>query len=154
MIDMKRNNLNIDSIHPKNGKKFSPNLHRFMKNKGAAFASVQLVYEDSEGVLWIGYCDDHFFTGARLVSVLCDYKSQTFAHIGKVQTLTEVSNFWERYVRDGRCAIDQSHSMYFVGNDKRWKIEKNTRACQWCGHHVQVQIEWQETIDKSAWIPA
>lgn len=31
---MKRNNLNIESIHPKNGEKFSPNLHKFMKRLG------------------------------------------------------------------------------------------------------------------------
>lgn len=151
---MKRNNLNIDSIHPKNGEKFSPNLHRFMKNKGAALASVQLVYEDLDGILWIGYCDDHFFNGTRLVSVLCDHKAQTFAHIGKAQTLTEVSDFWERYLRDGRCAIDQNHSMYFLNDSSRWKTNGDIRSCQWCGHHVQVKLTWKETTDHSAWVAA
>ncbi|MCK9394266.1 MAG: hypothetical protein M0Q44_01580 [Methylobacter sp.] len=67
--------------------------------------------------------------------------------------LREVPDFWNRYTDIGRCAIDQEHKIYFVGDDTRWRTAGDHRECLWCGTHAQRQLRWVEPVDRSAWEP-
>lgn len=152
---MKRNNLDLALIAPKQGQKYSPNLHAWLKH--LAYSELMHVYKHADGTLYIGHVDGTWFFGTRLVSVLCNGKKQsTFAYPNHAKNLTEVTDFWPRYVRDGRCAIDPEHQEYFVDDNSRWLIEGDARHCQWCGNHSQVLLSWKEikVEQKTAWVPA
>jgi hypothetical protein len=32
-------------------------------------------------------------------------------------------------------------------------VSGDVRGCQWCGHHVQVELQWEEVVHKSEWVP-
>lgn len=150
---MEPTNLDLASIHPRNGAKFSPNLHLFLsthRNRGIGMYG--RAYRDKDGVLWIGYLDDDYLIGARLMQVLCNgSKTQTFAFTN-LGPLIEVEGFWEQYQAHGRCAIDPNHEMYFVGDDTRWTGDANHRACLWCGKASQKREHWVEEVRRERWV--
>jgi len=129
---MTPNNLDLKLINPKNGDKYSPNLYKFLTSNRHSIAAIYaLIYRDSQGVLWLGYRDEEgWFMGVRLMAALCSgRRADTFAYPPKFgQTLVEVKGFWMRYIRDGRCAIDKAHDMYFVGDKTRWEVKETTGA--------------------------
>jgi hypothetical protein len=94
-------------VDPRNGAKYSPNLHRWltMRNK-KHHAWTSRVYRDEAGTLWIGMLDLGDLIGARLMNVLCYGRKAESCCWVNLRGLVEVADFWPRYVADGRCAID------------------------------------------------
>lgn len=132
------NGLDVSAIHPRNGAKYSPNLHAWLTKRDKKYrAKTSRVFVDEKGTLWIGFQDDGYLIGSRLMSVLCEGKKAESFAFGYLGTLTEVPNFWADYTAKGRCAIDPEYKMYFVGDDTRWRTAGNHRECLWCGARVQ-----------------
>lgn len=151
-VVLQRNGLDVQAVHPRNGAKYSPNLHRWLtsrKRKHRAWTS--RVYRDADGVLWVGMLDMGDLIGAKLYGVLCNGAQEDSACWVNLRGLVEVADFWPRYVRDGRCAIDQEHARYFVGDDTRWSVSGDTRACRWCGKARQVLTRWTEAVERQEW---
>jgi len=151
-VGLNHNGLDVSAIHPRNGAKYSPNLHKWltMRNK-KHHAWTSRVYRDTGGMLWIGMLDLGDLIGARLMNVLCcGTKAESFCYAG-MRGLVEVADFWPRYVAEGRCAVDPEHKSHFVGDDTRWTQDGETRACLWCGNAKQVMKRWTETVDRHEW---
>jgi len=151
-VGLQPNGLDVRAVAPRNGAKYSPNLYKWltMRNK-KHHAWTSRVYRDGSGTLWIGMLDLGDLIGARLMNVLCcGAKAESFCYVG-MRGLVEVADFWPRYVRDGRCAIDTEHCTYFVGDDTRWTVDGDTRACLWCGKAQQVLVRWTETVERQQW---
>jgi hypothetical protein len=134
-------------ISPKLHPRFSPNLFKWLrKNKNIA-DRIQVFISSIDATLWIGFQDElggHIcFHGNRLMGVLTGVDKYTYAHSATQfnESLTVIPDFWDRYVTDGRCAIDQAHAHGFVGDETRWHNTSDTaRACLWCGKVTQ-QLE-------------
>jgi len=146
-------------INPKLGPKYSPNLHAWVrKNWKDSATKIVVTRPDNEGLRYIGLLHkDFWMSGTRLNAVLCNgAKEKTWALSPEHHSLKAGidGTFWKRYMRDGRCAIDADHTMVFIGDETRWKTEEGTRECQWCGHHVQVLLDWTEVVHKTASVPA
>lgn len=121
--DVQVNRLDLAAIHPSRGAKYSPNLYWWLANRGRKHrAFTSRVYHDDEGVMWIGRFDLGDFIGARLYGVLCNGAQEGSACMVGLRGLVEAADFWARYVRDGRCAIDTKHEKHFVGDETR--VEK------------------------------
>ncbi|CAM8642761.1 hypothetical protein MCEMSEM18_03535 [Comamonadaceae bacterium] len=150
VLTIERNGLDIEQVSPDKGAKYSPNLYRWLKGQKSRAWALR-VYRCTDDVLWIGILDGRELIGSKLLGVLCNGKKErTFAwqHIDAV----EVVGFWERYVADGRCAIDTDHSMHFQGDDTRWHTVDRSRSCNWCGKSSQTFKRWTETVDREDWV--
>lgn len=152
-------------IHPAINPKYSPNLHAWIKKQfGTSTAPIVMTKPDTTGMRRVGALREiNWLSGANLNDVMCNgRKAKTWAimlsHTGA--TLNIDDTFWHRYIRDGRCAIDPEHDVFFIGGETRWLAvpakgrQPERRECQWCGHHVQVKLEWTETVHKSEWVAA
>ena len=134
-----------------------PNLYKWIKAQHRP--DLIKVMADDNGTLMIGYFDNDAYGawlhGTQLISVLCNgRKTKTFAYpIGRVFHLKEVPDFWDRYIADGRCAIDPEHERYFVGDEHRWEVVGDTRCCRWCGKRHERLETWTETVKRTAWKP-
>ena len=153
-IGVKPNDLDIKKINPKNHPRYSPNLYKWIMNRNNPTRKwASRVYKDSDGTLWIGFIDDGDFIGARLMSVLCNGSGAWSACYGSLKLgLVEVIDFWDDYIKRGRCAIDQDHSMYFIGDETRWRAEGDTRECLWCGNVRQRLKKWSEVVEREKWV--
>lgn len=156
------NSLDIASIHPKKGHKYSPNLYRWLTTNGSTHRSwLSRVYKSGDGSLWIGHLDqDGWLSGVRLMAVLCvGEKAATMSYRIGVHTelsgLIEVPDFWPKYMEQGRCAIDPAHKEVFVGDETRWSMGPGgeSRSCRWCGQMTQRLRKWTEPVERSAWDP-
>jgi hypothetical protein len=149
---MEPNHLDTGRIHPRYGARYSPNLHRFMSARSRRVTSGYAhVYRDREGTLWLGYLDDGFMNGTRLMSVLCEGgRAQTMAY-GGLGPLTLVHDFWTRYLAIGRCAIDPDHRIGFIGDQTRWQTDGDVRSCLWCGQATQKLDRWVERVQRERW---
>lgn len=146
------NGLDVTAINPANGAKYSPNLYRWLTLRRSAHrAWTSRVYRDADGTLWIGRLDMGDLIGARLIAVLCNGAKEASACWVNLRHLVEVGDFWPRYVRDGRCAIDTEHTRHFIGDDTRWAVQGDTRDCLWCGMASQVLRRWTETVARQGW---
>ena len=148
----------LPRINPKLDPRYSPNLHAWISKEWRDCPRPIVVTNDGDfgpyiGALW----GDGWMSGVQLNAVLCNgAKEKTWAlqpnHHSVISGVDE--SFWTRYIRDGRCAIDQDHARFFIGDETRWKVTGGVRECLWCGHHVQVKLDWTETVHKSEWVPA
>lgn len=146
------NGLDTKSIHPKRGAKYSPNLHKWLTYRTKNHRTwTSRVYRDIDGVLWIGKLDLGHLIGARLIGVLCNGRKEESYCFVNLKGLVEVEDFWSRYVADGRCAIDTEHAQYFIGDDTRWTVDGDSRACLWCGKANQVLARWTKTVECKEW---
>lgn len=128
------NGLLVKNIHPRYGSKFSANLYRFLARKRTDVATYGRVYKDADGTWWLGYHDDIYLIGSRLIDVLCNGSAtETGAHV-RLGPLNEVVDFWTRYQAIGRCAIDEDHAMLFRDDGDRFILSGSQRLCTWCGH--------------------
>lgn len=151
-MESETNGLDIEAINPVKDGKYSPNLYRWLKKRDEIHrAWNSRVFRDSKGVLWVGVLDDCYLIGAKLVGVLCNGTKEQSRAYPQGGNLEEIADFWPRYIRDGRCAIDTDHSMYFMGDEGRWSIDGETRRCLWCGNATQTLRHWQETVDRRRW---
>lgn len=151
-VVLQRTGLDVAAIHPGKGAKYSPNLHKWLTMRSKRHhAWTSLVYRDVDGMLYIGMMDDGDLIGARLMNVLCyGTKAESWCYT-KTLDMVEVADFWPRYMRDGRCAIDTEHKRHFVGDDTRWTQDGDTRACLWCGKAQQVMVRWTESVERHEW---
>lgn len=156
--------LQLDQIAPGRNVAFSPNLYEWMKKRAHFYAdgtgtpqTVWRVKSNSgdgaffEGSLMLGRAGDHGdFLGVRLMNVLCEgRKATSWCFPNLLSNLEPVEDFWDRYVRVGRCAIDPDHSIHYL--DDRWRqTAENARTCHWCGV-VQTRRTFQELVEGEAW---
>lgn len=146
------NGLDLAAIRPSQSGKYSPNLYRWLTNRERRHrAWTSRVFRDHQGVMWIGMFDLGDFIGARLYGVLCNGAREGSAWQVGVRGLVEVADFWSRYVSGGRCAIDTKHERHFIGDDKRWAVNGDTRECLWCGCVTQSLHLWTEVIERQEW---
>ncbi len=144
----------LPQIDPRLGSKYSPNLHAWIRKnwKNSGLPLVVTTPRSGDGVRYIGVeRADGWISGTRLTNVLC-HRGASFIWANPLNGLEVDPDFWANYIRDGRCAIDPEHQIYFSWSETRWKTEGEVRECQWCGHHVQVRLDWTETVHKSAWV--
>jgi hypothetical protein len=151
-LGLQPNGLDVRAVDPRNGGKYSPNLHKWLTMRSRKHhAWTSRVYRDSDGVMFIGMMDNGDLIGARLMNVLCyGTKAESYCYT-KTGGMFEVADFWPRYMVDGRCAIDTEHRACFVGDDTRWTQDGDTRACLWCGKVQQVLMRWTETVERKEW---
>lgn len=152
MPGYKHNNLTVSKINPEAGDKFSPRLHAYLKKAGPQTRIMQ-VYRDLDKGLWIGFFDEGCFIGARLSLVLCEGgKTKRGAFTGGwTKDLFEVQDFWENYMKVGRCAIDPEHETSFL-DETRWKVDGKTRHCLWCGNATQHLESYEVRETKTRWV--
>lgn len=138
--------MDASKIHPKLKPSYSPNLHKFVRRwnfRRKGLIQPEVWADHSDGSLWIGYQDSDKlndgktsgFIGSRLVSALCvGAKAEIFWHtkLG-IGNMTNIPDFWERYIQIGRCAIDTKHEEFFINSDERYILNRNIRTCTWCG---------------------
>lgn len=139
---------------PKRGDKYSPNLYRWLIKHLRHVSHIE-VYAAKDGELWIGTGPDGaWFHGVRMLSVLCNGgRAESMAYqLRQVGPMKLVDDFWDRYLRDGRCAIDRDHGMFFIGDEARWKVKGNRRECLWCGNCVQRRKVYTEKVKHAVWI--
>ena len=136
----------LSELSPSVNPRYSPNLYRWLNNKQSLFHQLQ-IYTDRDGVLYIGWLDDEaadvWFTGARLMAVLCyGTKERMWAHTPmqvRKMGLTVLPDFWTKYREVGRCVIDPHHSMWFIDEaTSRWD-PAHPGVCQWCGQPVSIK---------------
>ena len=155
----KPNKLVLSDINPDNGSKFSPNLFKFLSaSRNKIQALYAQVWVDADGVLYLGWRDEaKSFFGCQLMQVLCNgTRTQTWC-IERLK-LKLLNNFWEEYLRIGRCAIDTAHAMPFAVNNpnvsldsERWDEKPTVRTCRWCGHKQKKQITFVK-VKKIDWV--
>ena len=150
---MTDNGLDLREIDPKKSTKYSPNIYRWLTMRNKKYrAKTSRVYRGEDGEIFVGMIDDGLLIGSRLSAVLFyGPKAQSFCFIGPGR-IEEVADFWQRYIADGRCAIDTEHRRHFIGDESRWLQDGDTRSCQWCGKAHQVLKRWTETVDCSKWV--
>lgn len=151
--------INLSAINPRNHPKYSPNLYRWLshpdRKNSYLFGKIDL-YRSSYCGLWIGYIDPEELNGyteflaAKLNSVLCNGSKEKWGWRNSAG-MVKVEGFWQKYEAIGRCAIDQSHEMVFIGDQTRWRQDGNTRHCQWCGQVTQRLHTWTEVVAREAW---
>lgn len=144
--------VNLEAIHPSRGEKFSPNLHQYLKRLRPNILPFQQVYHAADGTLYLGWMDDHYLNGCKLISALCNGgKTETWA-FPIAHELTLIPDFWDRYTAIGRCAIDEDHKMYFIGDNNRWKEVGEERCCTWCNDAKQRKVVETEVVKKECWV--
>lgn len=146
------NGLNLASIAPDRGGRYSPNLYRWLTDRRFTYRPwMSRVYRDAEQVLWIGTLDSGDLFGIRLMTVLClGPKAETACWAG-LHDLHEVTDFWDRYVVEGRCAVDPEHRIAFVGDETRWQRDEDRRSCLWCGKGQQTLRRWTQAVEREQW---
>ena len=143
----------LDAISPRRGPKYSPNLHAYLSaRKGGLTPRMARLFEDREGTLWLGFPDDTgAFIGQRLSLVLClGARAQTFSY-EDLGPLAERTTFWGEYLRDGRCAVDRTHRVAFVGSDTRFETRGDIRSCLWCGKAKQAFRRYSGNPSGGVW---
>lgn len=127
--------LDLASIDPVRGAKYSPNLYAFLQtHRDSGILRHSSVYRDAKGALWLGFIDDQgSFNGVKLWRVLTYGRKAQFFCYTDLGSLTEIPDFWAQYRRDGRCVFDRAHEALFIGSGTRWRTENGIRHCQWCG---------------------
>lgn len=151
MKTFEKNGLDVSKISPACGEKYSPNLYQWLispRNKGRVWAL--RVYRDTANTLWIGMLDGRELIGAKLIAILCNGASEQSSAWQNIDAV-EVPDFWDRYTADGRCAIDVTHTMWFIDEKARWNVSGQTRSCQWCGNASQKLKRWTEKIQREEW---
>lgn len=145
--------LDLKAINPKNGDKFSPILFAWISSRSNPYRRNYLVYRDPDGVLWIGDVDGDWFTGCKLIGVLCNGTGEpSGAYAGLGARVEVIPDFWDRYEAIGRCAIDKTHELYFVGDETRWSVTGDSRSCLWCGNCTQTRITTTKQVKETAWV--
>lgn len=147
------NGLDVASISPHLGFKYSSNLHAFLV-KHASQGRLARVFVDNTGVEFLGFIDDtDQFIGVRLSQVLSMGRKASVVSYCALGALTERTAFWAEYLADGRCAIDRAHVMPYVGSETRWHTHGDGRSCVWCNKVTQKLRRWTETkvVEHEAW---
>ena len=154
--------ITLADIAPQKSPSFSPNLHKYLKEHGHFFRDGGLldgVYEVQPGTkaasqfgagtLLLGYPDDGFFTGARMMSVLCSGREAERCAYRCDSGLKFLEGFWDSYLKVGRCAIEPSHTEDFM--QTRFHENETGRECLWCGHQ-QRKVVTPRIVHETSWV--
>lgn len=159
----------LKCIAPEKAESFSPNLHEWLKRivlKGGRLSSehvyrvragTRLSQLYGAGTLFIGasdpsYPEDRDLFGARLIGVLCNgAKEGVYCFPGALGALDRVDDFWPRYRKVGRCAIDPEHREHFIGPE-RYAVSGHKRVCKWCGAGQRLRIV-KRVVRDEVWEP-
>lgn len=154
----------VHKIDPRVHPKYSPNLYKWLNKLSPSFRQRVMVYShtchdflDPLPIHYIGFLDlddQNWFHGSKLNTVLCNgAKATVFAYSIKYHfpdNFQIIPEFWDNYIKIGRCAIDTNHSIRFLDDKSRWARDRDTRVCQWCGHTQHLK-RWEETVEREAW---
>ena len=156
--------MTLADLAPKKSAAFSPNLHKYLKERGHFFKDGGLldgVYEvlpDTKaaeqfgaGTLLLGYPDVGFFTGARLMAVLCNGREAARYAYPCGSGLKFLEGFWDSYLKVGRCAIDPDHQMHFMADRFSVHSDGDGRDCLWCGHQ-QRKVVTPRVVHDTTWV--
>ncbi len=155
--------LRYTDIDPRKNPAFSPNVYKYMKERahflfrGGVMDGLHRVKAGSPlasmigaGTLMLGYEYDGDFIGSIAMQVLCNgKKAERYSYPGSTEMITD---FWDRYLSVGRCAIDPEHSQHFIGD--RYRYTDEVRVCLWCGiQHKKILTPRQIQVQDESWIP-
>lgn len=141
----------VNAISPDRGVRYSPNLYQWLRKALKRPIPLPGVYRSHDGTLFIGWKDEEFLIGSRLMGVLCNGASEaSMAYPGR---FSPVENFWPEYALIGRCAIDAEHEISFLGGE-RWATSGSSRACLWCGNFNQTLQRWTDSVEREEWRPS
>ena len=144
--------VNLKDIDPKKSDKFSVGLNRFMRKHKHQALNVYTVKSRSHirPRLFIGHTRDEpgWFYGVDFFAAIHHGgRAEVFAFPpGLGMKFEPIPDFWERYIKVGRCAFDPDHKSY----GERWESAGDTRTCRWCGV-VQRRVTWTETVERERW---
>ena len=154
--------LRLDDLAPGKSPAFSPNLFKYMRRRGHFFryggtiVDVFVIREGSRaakemgaGTLMLGFVDGPFFSGVRLMEALCQGAQATSMAYAISASVEPVPGFWDDYLVKGRCAIDPTHSEYFIGD--RYSTAGNVRTCLWCGAQ-HIKVETPRVVTDTSWV--
>lgn len=136
-------------IDPSAWDAYSANLVRWLKAHGrdgdeiySVFPGAGLAEIYGPGALFLGqpFSDNHAdtdFSGVLLMGALTFGRdAKRFCHAGKTTQLRPLEGFWQKYIDQGRCAIDPEHRVMFKENNRI--IESHgARVCAWCSSEVR-----------------
>lgn len=149
--------VNLAQISPEHGARFSPNLFSFLNciRNRKGFAPRARVFTTTDLTMWIGFFDDtNMFVGAKLMRALCLGSETEITCPINLGPLTEVEDFWQRYLLVGRCAVDPKHNSSFVSDESRWSVSGSVRTCVWCSDFSQKIFTYlAEPEVKTCWVP-
>lgn len=158
--------LRLEDIDPSKSPAYSPNLYQYMKVRGhfstqAGVAETVFVVKEGSraansfgaGALMIGFIDDGFLHGAPLIGALCHGAGQERMAHPIAKSLIEFPEFWDNYLRLGRCAIDPEHQTHFLADPDRYVTTDSGRTCLWCGHQQKKIVKRRIILDES-WVTA
>ena len=145
--------------------KFSLNLYKFLKKHGEHYRKVyfspwncitgekDVVYSPDKTLasnIYIGFvCKDGYLMGARLTEICCNgVKTKTWSHPPK--DYAPISDFWERYSKNGKCVIDPEHTFYYQKD--RYVVGGTLRTCKWCGRTERLRIV-ERVVKDEVWEP-
>lgn len=163
--------LTLRDLAPAKNPAFSPNLYAWMKRHAHFYSDggvVQSVYralpgsrvaEDyGAGTLFIGhpyhaYPGDTDFSGGLMMAALCEgAAAKTWCYRGYAPGLEKVEDFWDCYLKVGRCAIDPAHRKYFISSAPRYSESGDIRTCLWCGAQHK-KIITPRIVEDESWVP-
>ena len=147
--------MRYDLVRPEYKPSYSPSLFRWMrktqKESPSLFKDLRVFRtvnaDHSPHALFIGvsWDDSLSFCGSRMSGVLCHGGRETrgvHTHLTIGKNLIDVADdFWEEYLRVGRCAIDPRHMTHFASDSPRYEFpDDNTRVCLWCGETFSKRV--------------
>jgi hypothetical protein len=154
--------LRAAQIAPGKSPAFSPNLYAYLKAHGhfyrdggiaegvyAVRAGTKAAEEFGAGTLMLGFPDDAFFSGTRLISALCNGAKDVRMSYVIGNSVDPIPDFWDRYLLIGRCAIDPGHQEHFMSD--RFDVRADGRTCRWCGHQ-QHKVVTPRVVYDEAWV--
>ena len=154
--------LTAKQLAPSVSAAFSPNLHKYLKSRGHFYKdgglldAVYVALPDTRAEKWfgagtlvLGYLDDDFFVGTRLLSALCNSSQAERGAHPCTSGLELVEGFWDSYLKIGRCAIDPAHQEHFQAD--RFREHADGRECLWCGHR-QRKVVMPRVVYDTTWV--
>ncbi|MGF6996829.1 hypothetical protein [Paraburkholderia sp. GAS32] len=156
--------VTLSDLNPTHNPARSPNLYRWMRKRVGGTGQLAHVYRVkagstaerlfSPGALLIGHQGDYAgcpdFFGSRLNGVLCNgSQEQVMCYPGLARYLEWVPDFWTRYIKVGRCAIDPEHTQNFVDADRfAVSLPGTRRTCKWCGAGQERHLIPRQVFDE------
>lgn len=133
------NGLDLDLIRPELGAKYSPNLYAWLialRRQTGPMITILHAWEDRAGEIQLAIATPSGKPVPAMVSlrgILANGSSEpTVRSTSRARSAKLITDFWPRYVRDGRCAIDPTHASAPEASGQ-WTHQGGERVCLWCG---------------------
>lgn len=141
--------------------KFSPNLYRFVKRHVETMKNnfpLEGFFSNIGSEYYLGYRFREVDGKKKSEEIMAVRAASVLVHGVKAQMsvyeqpLMNAPDFWETYLRLGRCIFDPEHTVPFLHAENRYTASKNRRVCNWCGFRQQRFIQ-RVVIEKVMWEP-